>query len=147
MQKHRLIVFKVKVKNNQRPVRAVIIAQRLFDNRAHVLEEMVPQSGFVTGCFLLMGYDGAELTGSFVDPPRDVLFNGHRKSCGACTQCAIDSVAPLSLIGIAIVGVKNRPMVNQIEGRSLGPQRRGSQQAKENRSHGSKLYPKDVNGE
>ena len=47
--------------------------------------------------------DGPRSATSFVRVPGQILFDGNRKPS---LQCALQAIAPLSILGIAVVGVK-----------------------------------------
>lgn len=95
---------------DERPTRPVVVPKRFFDDGPHVLKEVFAQRRFVSRCFFIMRNNDAALAGGLVDRPGQILFDTNRKSRA---QSAIQTIAPLAVIGITVVSIQCRLVVIQ----------------------------------
>jgi len=98
------------VKDDQWPFGAVVLRKRPFHDGPHVLEEVIPQRGFLARRFRSMRNDGTALVCKRVDGPGNVLFDSDREPG---TQSPFDSVGILAFVQIAIVCIQDRPVMIQ----------------------------------
>src|SRR5580698_6607140 len=98
-----LVIFKIEMQNDERPLTALIFSDDLFHDWTHLLEEVVLQCGLLTRWVWCMGDDNAAFAGSWVDVPGEVLFDGHRK---AGVESTLNPIIPVSLVRIAVMCIQ-----------------------------------------
>src|SRR4051794_34835631 len=90
-----LIALEIEVENDQRPVSAVILAERLLHDGADAFEKVLAERGLGAGGLGSVGDYRSALAGCRIDAPGQVLFNRDRK---AERKSAIDSVGPAAFV-------------------------------------------------
>src|SRR5271157_6037618 len=121
------VVLEIEMQHDQRPVRAIVLPQRLLDDGPHAFEEIIAQQRLGAGGFGSVRYHYAALV------PSQILLNGDRE---ASSQCAIDAVRPLALIRIAVVSIaKGMVVVQKLERGRLRRARGSRHNSKSRQSH------------
>ena len=100
--------LEIEMKNNQRPVCAIVILKSFFNDRPNTLEEVRAKRGFRAGGLIGMRHHRTSFAGSQVDSPGDVLLDPDREPS---LEGAIDPVSPLAFVRIAVVGIEQGPVV------------------------------------
>ena len=123
-----LHAFEIEVDDDDRPARAIVIGERFFDDGAHAFEEIIAQGGFGAGGLGVVRDYGPALAGGWVDGPTEILLDAHGE---ARLERAIDAVAEVALVGVAVVRVQHGTVViEEIEIRlaKQGQRRQGEKQ-------------------
>ena len=97
----RAIVLDVKVKNNEWPLRSLVLAQRPLDNGPDPFEKVSLQRRLASSVFGSVRNHQAPVSAG-IDEPSQILLDSNRVTR---LKCAIYAILPLSFVGIAIVPV------------------------------------------
>src|SRR5262249_53471746 len=93
--------LEIEVDDDQRPLRAIVLLQSLFNKRADVFEKMIAQRWLGPGSLRSVRYNWAAVR------PRNILLDRYRKSRADRT---INSIRPAALIRITVVRIEHRPL-------------------------------------
>src|SRR5262249_4404214 len=105
-----LHAFEIEVEYDDRPARAIVIGQRFFDDGSHAFEKVIAQGGFAAGGLGVVRDHGTALAGGRVYSPTEILLDADGK---ARLERAIDAVAEVALVGVAVMRIEYGAIVIQ----------------------------------
>jgi hypothetical protein len=100
-----MAVLEVEIQRNERPFVAQVRGARSGHDGANALEE-IAQRGFLFGEWLTVRQDRASGTQQGRRPPDEILLN---REWHAGRRRAVETIGPLTLVRIGIVGVEKDP--------------------------------------